>query len=72
MEPRQPKYGKKMWARKLREWENRCAKYGRTFPSSELVLQRHFLVRTAFTAICGDNRATFVLPKSAPDAHVSL
>jgi len=27
-----------------------------------LILQRQFFVRTAFTAICGDNRATFVLP----------
>lgn len=45
MESRQPRYGKKMWARKLREWENRCAKCGGTFPSSELT-QGHLLPRS--------------------------
>lgn len=45
MEPGQPKYGKKMWARKLREWENRCAKCGKRFPSSELT-QGHLLPRS--------------------------
>lgn len=41
----EPRYGKRMWAKKLREWNYRCAKCGKSFAPKDLT-QGHLIPRS--------------------------